>query len=195
MTSSTTAASKPTLRLLLNSILLIASLGYPFLVWFSLDKLQPRLLALMLAALLMLRLWSRSRAASRGEFWMAMAGTVLLLTVALFNRTDGLLIYPVFVSLAFFTVFAYSLIFPPTVIERLARLEFPDLPPQGVAYTRKVTVVWSAFFLGNAAISTATVWYGDYWLWSLYNGLIFYVLMGLLMAVEMTIRRRVKAKF
>lgn len=195
MSSSTAVSAKRSLRFLLNSVLLIASVGYPFLVWFSLDKLQPRFLALLLAALLLLRLLSRNRSGSRGEFWLAIGGVGLLLAVALVNRGDGLLIYPVFVSLSFFAVFAYSLLFPPTVIERLARLEFPDLPPQGVAYTRKVTAIWSVFFLFNAALSTATVWYGDYWLWSLYNGCIFYVLMGLLMAVEMTIRRRVKAKF
>lgn len=195
MTRSTAAPGKRMLRFLFNALLLIVSVGYPFLVWFSLDKLQPRILALLLAALLLLRLLLRNRTAGRGEFWMAIAGAALLLAVALFNHKDGLLIYPVFVSLSFFSVFAYSLAFPPTVIERLARLEFPDLPPQGVAYTRKVTAVWSAFFLINAAVSSVTVWYGDYWLWSLYNGCIFYVLMGLLMAVEMTIRRRVKAKF
>ena len=195
MSSSTAVAAKRGLRFLLNSVILLASVGYPFLVWFSLDKLQPRILALLLAALLLLRLLTRNQRTSRGEFWLAIAGVGLLLAVALFNRADGLLIYPVFVSLSFFAVFAYSLIFPPTIIERLARLEFPDLPPQGVAYTRKVTAVWSGFFLINAVVSTATVWHGDYWLWSLYNGCIFYVLMGLLMAVEMTIRRRVKAKF
>ena len=86
MSSSTVASGKRALRLLLNSALLLASVGYPFLVWFSLDKLQPRLLALLLAALLLLRLWSRSRSASRGEFWLAMAGVALLLASPLLNR-------------------------------------------------------------------------------------------------------------
>lgn len=149
----------------------------------------------MLAALLLLRLWSQNRPLTRGELITALASTLFLLAIALINETGGLLIYPVFVSLTFFAVFAYSLAFGPTVVERLARLEFPNLPPQGVAYTRKVTQVWCGFFLLNSGLSLATVWHGDYWLWSLYNGCIFYILMGLLMAAEMAVRRKVKANF
>lgn len=58
-----------------------------------------------------------------------------------------------------------------------------------------MTRVWSGFFLANAAVSSATVWYGDQWLWSVYNGVVFYVLMGGLMAGEMAVRRKVKASF
>ena len=123
------------------------------------------------------------------------ACALFLLAIALANETHWLLAYPVFVSLLFFAVFAYSLVHPPTVVERLARLEDPNLPPKGVAYTRKVTQVWSGFFLANAAISLGTVWHGDRWLWSLYNGGVFYVLMGLLMAGEMAVRRKVKASY
>jgi uncharacterized membrane protein len=120
---------------------------------------------------------------------------LFLLVIALVNKASWLLAYPAFVSLVFFTVFAASLVYPPTVVERLARLEDPHLPPKGISYTRKVTQVWCVFFLANAAISLVTIWYGDPWLWSLYNGGIFYVLMGLLMAAEMVIRRKVKASY
>lgn len=111
------------------------------------------------------------------------------------NQTVGLLAYPVFVSSGFFVVFTLSLLYPPCVIERLARLETPDLPPQGVRYTQRVTLVWCVFFLMNALISLFTVLHGDPWLWSLYNGCLFYVLMGLLMLGEMWVRRKVKEGF
>lgn len=81
------------------------------------------------------------------------------------------------------------------MIKRLARLEDPDLPPKGVAYTRKVTQVWSVFFLCNAAVSLATILYGDRWLWGFYNGFVSYILMGLLMAAEMAVRRKVRASY
>lgn len=145
--------------------------------------------------LLLLRLGCKQGPATRAERITALASSGFLLALALLNESRGLLIYPVFVSLLFFAVFAYSLLFPPTVVERLARLEFPNLPPHGVAYTRKVTQVWCGFFLLNTALASATVWHGDYWLWSLYNGCIFYVLMGLLMAGEMRVRRKVKGSF
>lgn len=181
----------------LNGIIWAVTVSYPFLVWYFLDYFQPRSLALMLAALFLLRLLRRGpEASAKGmQLPMALACGVFLVVAALVNETSWLLAYPVFVSLLFFTVFFHSLFYPPTVVERLARLDDPDLPPKGVAYTRKVTRIWSAFFLVNAAISLATVWYGDQWLWSLYNGCIFYVLMGLLMAGEMIIRRKVRASY
>jgi len=182
---------------MLNGIIWGMTVSYPFLVWFSLDYLQPRYLALALAGLFLLRLLYRHPSLPTGGSWSLVlaACPLFLLVIALVNETRWLLAYPVFVSLVFFAVFASSLVYPPTVVERLARLEDPNLPPKGVAYTRKVTQVWCVFFLVNAAISLVTIWYGDPWLWSLYNGGLFYVLMGLLMVAEMAVRRKVKASY
>jgi len=182
--------------MLVNGLIAGLTISYPFLIWFSLDYFQPRTLALLLAGLFLLRVLLRSTSVTSGAMRLVVPACVLfLLAVAWLNRTGGLLIYPVFVSLLFFAVFAGSLLYPPTLVERLARLEDPDLPAKGVAYTRKVTQVWSVFFLTNAAISLFTVWYGDRWLWSLYNGCVFYLLMGLLMVIEMAVRRKVKASY
>jgi uncharacterized membrane protein len=183
---------------MLNGIIWVVTVSYPFLVWFFLDYLQPRYLALMLAGLFLLRfLYCHPSLPMGGTSWLLVfaACPLFLLVIALVNETRWLLAYPVFVSLVFFAVFAYSLVYPPTIVERLARFEDPDLPPKGVVYTRKVTQVWSVFFLVNAAISLVTIWHGDPWLWSLYNGCVFYVLMGLLMVAEMAVRRKVKASY
>ena len=181
----------------LKGIIWAVTISYPFLVWFALDYVQPRSVALVLAGLFFLRFLSRGSNATvnKVEYLLLAAGGLFLLAVAMINQVDWLLAYPVFVSLLFFGVFSSSLLYPPSVVERLARLEDPDLPPKGVAYTRKVTLVWSVFFLVNAAVSLFTVWYEERWLWSLYNGGIFYVLMGLLMAIEMVVRRKIKASY
>lgn len=180
---------------MLNALVWGMTVCYPFLVWFSLDYFQPRFVALALAGLFLLRLLSRKSGQPASGIWpyVVPACALFLLAIALVNETQWLLAYPVFVNLLFLLIFTYSLAHPPTVAERLARLEDPNLPPKGVAYTRKVTQVWSGFFLANAAVSLATVWYGDRWLWSLYNGCVSYVLVGLLMAGEMAVRRKVKA--
>lgn len=182
--------------LLLNGLIAGLTVSYPFLIWFSLDYFQPRTLALVLAGLFLLRFLASGMQAKVGLMHFIVPICVLfLLAIAWLNQAGGLMVYPVLVSLLFFTVFSISLVYPPTIVERLARLEDPDLPPKGVVYTRKVTQVWSLFFLSNAAVSLFTVWYGDRWLWSLYNGCVFYVLMGLLMAAEMAVRRKVKASY
>ena len=182
---------------MLNGIIWVMTISYPFLVWFSMDYLQPRYLALALAGLFLLRFLYRHPSLPTGQAWPLVfaACPLFLLVIALVNETRWLLAYPVFVSLVFFAVFTFSLVYPPTIVERIARLEDPNLPPKGVIYTRKVTLVWCGFFLVNATLSLLTIWHGDPWLWSLYNGCIFYVLMGLLMAAEMTVRRKVKASY
>lgn len=182
---------------MLNLALGILTLAYPLLVYFALDAVPPRYLALLPASLLLLR-WHTQRQQARTLAALALfapAGAVFLLAAALANQTAWLFGYPVFVSLLFLIWFSHGLFRPPTVVERLARLRDPDLPPQGVAYTRKVTLAWCLFFLINGGIAAATAWHGDVGLWALYNGGISYVLMGLLMGAEMLIRKRIRRSF
>ena len=69
----------------------------------------------------------------------------------------------------------------------------PDLPASGVAYTRKVTMAWQVFFLVNGSVALATAMLGNVSVWSLYNGFVAYLLMGMMFAAEYLIRRRVRA--
>lgn len=183
------------LRYALNGLIALVTASYPFLVWFSLDYLQPRELALILAVLFLARFLLNGPKKSTPLTFIVPVCLLFLLGIAWSNQTQWLLAYPVLVSMMFFTLFWFSLFYPPTAVERLARLEDPDLPPKGVAYTRKVTQVWCIFFLCNAAVSLFTVYYDDARFWSLYNGCVFYILMGLLMAAEMAVRRKVKASY
>ncbi|MDD4916151.1 MAG: hypothetical protein PHW13_14090, partial [Methylococcales bacterium] len=77
-----------------------------------------------------------------------------------------------------------------SLIERLARIQHPDLPPEGVIYTRRVTQIWCAFFVVNGGIALATALWSSIELWSLYNGLIAYVLMGILFVGEYLVRMK-----
>lgn len=152
------------------------------------DRLEPRWLALLLPVAAAMRLpdFARSRAAR----W-SIAGALLLAGVAVWsNALLPLKLYPVLVSLVLLGVFAYSLIAPPTVVERLARLREPDLPPAAVAYTRRVTQVWCGFFVLNGGIAFATAWWASQAVWSLYTGVIAYVLMGILFGGEYLVRLR-----
>jgi hypothetical protein len=48
-----------------------------------------------------------------------------------------------------------SLLSGPSMIERLARLREPDLPPEAIRYTRRVTQAWCVFFVFNGGIASA----------------------------------------
>jgi uncharacterized membrane protein len=138
-------------------VTVMLAIAYPLVVWLGAGALEPRLLAAFLALAFVTRL----RALNLGmaaRWWLI--GTLALLTAAMWaNALLPLKLYPVIVNAAFFTAFAYSLIVPPSIIERFARLKEPELPEPAIAYTRRVTQVWCAFFALNGTIALATaVW-------------------------------------
>jgi uncharacterized membrane protein len=87
-------------------------------------------------------------------------------------------------------LFSWSLLSPPSLIERLARIQHPDLPPEGVIYTRRVTQIWCVFFIVNGSIALVTALWSSFEIWSLYNGLIAYLLMGILFIGEYIVRMK-----
>lgn len=115
-----------------------------------------------------------------------MAGLAFL--VLLSDSKQAALVYPVVINLGLLAFFLNSLRGGQTAIERLARLEQPSLPPEGVRYTRTLTKVWCGFFLFNGGVAALTAWLGDARLWALYNGLISYALIGSLIVGERMLR-------
>jgi uncharacterized membrane protein len=96
--------------------------------------------------------------------------------------------YPVIINAGLCAVFGASLWRGMPVVERLARLRARELPAAGVRYTRRVTQVWTAFFAINGATAAALALWGPWRWWTLYNGCISYILVGLLMAGEWLVR-------
>lgn len=123
----------------------------------------------------------------------SVAAALLLAGVAVWsNALLPLKLYPVLVNGALLGVFGYSLAHPPSLIERLARLQEPDLPAAAIVYTRRVTQVWCGFFILNGAIALGTALWASEAVWSLYTGVIAYGLMGLLFGGEYLLRLRFK---
>lgn len=168
-------------------------LAYPPLVYFGMSRLPPGSIVLFGVGLIGLRLLGTWRAERQAAATLVLAGAGLtalqLLAPSLAARA-----YPIAISLATATIFGRSLIEPPTVIERIARCYEPCLPPQGVAYARQVTVVWTIFLIANAAVSGALALWGSLGTWALWNGLISYLLIGTLLVGEMGVRRVVRGR-
>jgi uncharacterized membrane protein len=112
--------------------------------------------------------------------------------VAAFNRELSIRLYPVFMNAAMLAAFAATLLKPPSMAERFARVFEPDLPERGVRYTRSVTMIWVGFFLLNGAIALWSVLQPGWTAWLVYNGFIAYVAAGLLFATEYLVRQRVR---
>ncbi|POT55485.1 DNA gyrase subunit B [Citrobacter amalonaticus] len=176
---------------LLTGLLLLA---WPFLIWFGLAHNSLHWLLPLMALLLFLRLHQTRRRAGPLRVVtqvVAVAGITLCVASYLLKTHQLLLFYPVVVNAIMLTVFGGSLWSAMPIVERLARLRDPALPQVAVRYTRRVTQVWCAFFIINGGIALFTALLGDMSLWTAWNGMIAYLLMGLLMAGEWLVRRRI----
>lgn len=162
---------------------------YPALIYFAGHAWSPKTLGIgLVVSAVMWRLSAGDTLISRG----LVCGGILLTALAFwFNHALPLKLYPVMVNGLLLTIFAASLRFPPTVVERIARLQNPELSQEAVMYTRRVTQVWCLFFVGNGLIALWTALWQSVRTWFWYNGVIAYVLIGSLFVGEWLIRRRV----
>ena len=111
-----------------------------------------------------------------------------LLLGAYYLQTLTAKIMPVLVQLMLLFFFGRTLRKGPSLIERFVRLEFPDFPPGVSAYCRQLTVLWTGFFAFNALMCIVlALWGTDFW-WTLFNGVIIYVMIGLLIVGEYVYR-------
>ncbi len=184
---------------LLGLALGLMLLVYPLLVFYGLAHFGPRLLAAVLLLLslskLALNRWLKLPLGNSG--WLLLAASLATAVTLVSGSALGLKSYPVLVNLVLLGVFGFSLWRPPSVIERFARLQYQlkkqQLPAHVPAYTRRVTWVWCSFFAANACVALVTAFASDR-VWALYNGLIAYLLMALLMGGEYLVRLGVQRR-
>lgn len=169
----------------------LLTLSYPIVIYLGLQHFSPRVMALALVALALLRAGTSRQAGWRA---MALLAGGLALVVMASGHALPLKLYPVLVNVAMLGVFGWTLRHPPSLVERLARLREPDLPPSGVAYTRRVTQAWCLFFVCNGTIAAITAFAASDRIWALYNGAIAYGLIGTMFAGEWLVRQRVRAR-
>ena len=183
--------SLPMIKLLTGLLLLV----WPFLIWLGLVHNSLHWLLPLMALLLLLRLRQPRRQTGLLQVVtkiVAVVGIVLCVSSFLLKTYQLLLFYPVVVNAVMLAVFGGSLRSTMPIVERLARLQEPDLPEKGVRYTRRVTQIWCGFFIINGGIALGTALWASEAVWSLYTGVIAYILMALLFGGEYLVRLRFK---
>ncbi|EFN6861176.1 AMP-dependent synthetase [Escherichia coli] len=144
--------SLPMIKLLTGLLLLV----WPFLIWLGLVHNSLHWLLPLMALLLLLRLRQPRRQTGLLQVVtkiVAVVGIVLCVSSFLLKTYQLLLFYPVVVNAVMLAVFGGSLRSTMPIVERLARLQEPDLPEKAVRYTRRVTQVWCLFFIFNGRIA------------------------------------------
>ena len=170
----------------------ILTLSYPFLVYFGLEVLQARHIALIALGLLAIRAFTfrdyiREQLA---HTWPIVAIMVFFFGLsAILNDELYILFLPALVHFALLLYFASTFFRPPVIIERFARAHLGEpFPKLAELYCRWVTGAWCLFFATNASISLYTVYSGDKWLWTIYNGLISWIALAAFVGIEYACR-------
>jgi len=180
------------MRRLSNLVLVVIGILYPFIVYFGMDHVSTPLFGLILGALWLVRAPALLR--QPGGRWM-LGITLVYCAVLGFGGEDHLLRwYPSLICALLLAAFGLSLKFGPPMIERIARVTEPDLPPVAVRYTRRVTWVWVAFFALNGTASGVLAAWGPLSWWTFYNGILAYSVMGALFVGEWILRQRLRRR-
>ncbi len=178
---------------LTGAILGLAVIDYPVAVYAGLRQFGPRTAALVLLALFVPAAIVRV-AKLKSEKLSTLAFlplvTVGLLTVsALLDAGGFILAVPTVMNLLLLVAFGSTLRYGPPMIERFARLQEPDLTPEKVRWCRTWTCIWCGFFVVNGGLAAILAVAAPLEVWTAYTGLVAYGLMGVLFAVEWTLRR------
>ncbi len=173
-------------------VIAVVGLAYPLLIYAGLVLIGPRTLAAVAAVVLLAHAASGWRRWRRDDLARA-AVPVLLVAVVLAVAAaidDGriFLFVPALVNGAMLIAFARTLVRGPSIVETFARLRHPELLPGRAPYLRAVTAVWCGFFAVNIAVSLVLAVHGSLATWTLYNGLIAYLIVGLLLGAERVYR-------
>lgn len=178
----------------ISPLLMVA---WPCIIWLVMTHPAWRWLLPLATVLFLLRLVAltgRSGLFSHVGKGLAVVGMLLSLASLLLSNHHLLLWYPVVVSVVMLLLFAGSLFTAMPMVERLARLREPELPPDGVVWTRQVTRFWCLFFIFNGGVAMATCLVNNLLWWTWWNGLISYLLMGLLLMGAWPLRQRKRAR-
>ncbi|MBD9355851.1 COG4648 family protein [Methylomonas albis] len=162
-------------------------IAYPFLSAYLAGLGFASLELFVFAALTLWRGISASRLLARwGSFLLA----AVLLAGAYFANAYFIWLLPSFAYLWLTFLFGHTLWSPPSFIERLVRLQFPELVPGIADYCRQLTWIWTGFFAANIGICAALPALAGQTAWALYTGVLVYLLMGMLGTGEWFYRHR-----
>jgi len=182
--------SKPTIwRVVLIGLIAL----YPFVIYFGIRILPATFFALLLAVVLALR-----AVVVRPEERATVLPVIMLLFAyavgaAIAGRTQALLYYPVLVNAMLCVTFAWSLRTGDPLLLRIVRARGIPIGEHGLRYLSRLTSVWAFFFAMNALVALWTTT-TTLKIWTLYNGLISYVLVGALILCEWLYRIHYKRK-
>jgi len=185
---------------------MILNILYPFAIFIGLYffKTPIKIFVLILFGIIVLNFVANSEAVKKRDpavlfrIGAMVAGAAIVIALMIITGDAGYAkFYPVIINVFLLLLFSGSIIRPPTIIWRFATLQDKYLassPDRARAekYCRNVTLIWCGFFILNGSTAFLTALWASDTVWSLYNGLISYILMGMLFVGEFLFRKLTK---
>ncbi len=163
-------------------------MAYPYLIYIGIESGRVWVAPAIFAALFLRQSFLAKNTQTRV---LKACLAIVLILGAYYLQTLTAKVLPVFIQLMLMYFFGRTLFknTGPPFVESFVRLQFPEFPAAIGQYCRQLTLVWTVFFALNAIIITVlALWGAEFW-WSLYNGVLIYLLMGLLVIIEYIYRR------
>ncbi len=171
---------------------MLLSISYPPAVHFALLSTETKWAVGLLVAVSFSQLLIGLLSHRIGKTAMVISGAVLALS--LFSLVQGtvlaLFFPPLFILSALFWFFARTL--RPgrePIITRLARTVFQEDDLEVLKYTRRVTLLWSLFFLTLFIETVLLAIFAPLEVWSLFSNILNYLFIVLLFILEFSYRR------
>jgi len=179
---------------LLPVLIFLVTLAYPFLVYLNIDSVEPGWFGAALLVMAVFRLIVTGTDRQLSD-WLITAVITLFCSVIIILESEILLkCYPVMMSIAMGLVFLISLKDKHNLIERFAAAGGKQPPEKARGYLQKLCIAWGILLLLNGAVAAWTVWFASLAVWTLYNGLISYLLIAGFIVVELVYRNYYKKK-
>jgi uncharacterized membrane protein len=166
----------------------ISGVAYPFAVYFYRDRFPA--LAFVAAALLLIAVRLMALNSPLARLWRIplLLSALLMIAVAVLDRGLAKQAYPVVQCFAVSAIFAWTLISPPSLIERFARLRHAEMTSEATRYCRNVTVLWAGWLAINGAVAAVLAFGDDLRYWTIWTGIASYMISGLIFMAELGFR-------
>lgn len=179
------------LKILTVIIITVISFLYPFFVYYAINCGKINIVPIALAVVVFIKFLLGGKKQYILNISLVLSVIGINCLFFLLDNELSVLMYPVLVNLIMFIIFGRTLIRKgKSFIEILACFTTPiDKQTEHFRkYCRNVTKIWTLFFLINGTIAFITACYCSFDVWTLYNGIISYVLIGLIFSIEYLVR-------
>lgn len=187
---------------MLKVLAVITSILYPILIFIFLTYFDasPRVLSLLLLGIGMVYFISHTnKVKEKGLNSIKFTATVVIILslslLTFITENSGYVkFYPVAMNIFLLLSFSVTLKTQPSMAFRFATLADKSIiggPDEEKVkhYCTIVTKIWVIFFIINGSIALTTALFTSYKIWTLYNGLISYILIGIIAGTEFIVRK------